>query len=505
MKKTILTLAFALAQIVTFAQAPAIQWQKTIPGDIYTYETCMKQTTDGGYVFAGYNYPTSYANFKVVKVDSSGLIQWQISLGGSGDDMANSIQQTTDGGYIVAGSTTSTNGDVTGNHGGADYWIVKLSASGVLQWQKTYGGSFYDYAKCIQQTSDGGYIVAGQSDSINGDVTGNHGNQDAWVVKLNSSGVIQWQKSLGGTNIDRPTSLQQTSDGGFIMVSYTLSTDGDVAGNNVGGYWVVKLNASGVLQWQNTYGGTGTGYDFATSIQQTSDGGYVVGGHTNSSTGDVTGFHGGYGDDFWIVKISNSGVLQWQKTLGGINDDWAQSTQQTADGGYIVAGLTYSNDGDVTGFHGGNGADFWIVKLNSNGALQWQKTLGGTDDDQAISILQTIDGGYVVSGGSSSIDGDITSGQTGWWLVKLGPDLATTDFQQQNITLFPNPATNKLHLQTANNISLDKITITDLTGKVVLTQTSNTTQVNVELLASGMYIIEAVSGDEKLISKFLKD
>jgi hypothetical protein len=176
----------------------------------------------------------------IVKLDTHGNIQWQKSLGGSGFDSIASIQQTSDGSYIIAGVLESSDSDVTG--GGYDFWIVKLDSLGTLQWQKSLGGSDNDEAKSIQQTSDGGYIIAGSSFSNNGDVTGNHGNQDYWIVKLDSLGTIQWQKSLGGSEEDEAKSIQQTSDGGYIIAGSSFSNNGDVTGNHGGfDYWIVKL------------------------------------------------------------------------------------------------------------------------------------------------------------------------------------------------------------------------------------------------------------------------
>ncbi len=196
--------------------------------------------------------------------------------------------------------------------------------------------------------------------SNDGDVSGNHGIVDSWIVKLNSSGDIIWQKCFGGTDDDVAFSIQQTSDGGFIVAGYTSSNDGDVSGNHGGGdYWVVKLDSSGTIQWQKCLGGTDN--DEAKSIQQTSDGGYIVAGETWSNDGDVSGNHGN--SDYWVVKLNSSGDIEWQKCLGGTVKDIAKTIQQTSDGGFIVAGYTNSNDGDVSGIHG-DYYDFWVVKLN---------------------------------------------------------------------------------------------------------------------------------------------
>ena len=296
-------------------------------------------------------------------------IEWQKSLGGSYFDEARSIQQTSDGGYIVAGNSYSNDGDVSGNHGEWDYWIVKLNDTGNIQWQKCLGGSEFDIAYAIQQTSDGGYIVAGMTESNDGDVSGNHGYDDYWVVKLDDTGNIQWQKSLGGSSIEKAQSIQQTLDGGYITAGYSYSNNGDASGNHgASDYWVVKLDDTGNIQWQKSLGGSES--EWAYSIQQTTDGGYIVAGWSYSNNGDVSENHGD--DDYWVLKLDNTGNIQWQKSLGGSSVEWAHSTQQTSDGGYIVAGWSKSNDGDASGNHGET--DVWVVKLAGSGVTTYEIT-----------------------------------------------------------------------------------------------------------------------------------
>ncbi len=417
-----------LATDTAFAQAPSIQWQKTLGGTGVDNTFSVWPTTDGGYITAGYSDSNDGdvagnhggLDYWVVKTDVAGNISWQKSLGGSGQDIPYAIQQTGDGGYIVAGSTTSNDGDVSGNHGNDDYWVVKLDASGNIVWQKTLGGSGTDDAKYIQQTSDGGYIVAGVSTSLNGDVTGNHGtgvDMDYWVVRLDGSGNIIWQKSLGGPGADYSSCVQQTSDGGYIVAGSSYSKTGDVSGNHNGyDYWVVKLGGSGNIVWQKSLGGSDD--DNAYSIQPTADGGYVVAGVAKSMDGDVSGSHG---IDAWTVKLDGSGNIVWQKALGGTGTDVANAIQQTSDGGYIVAGYTSSTDGDVTSNYGV--VDYWVVKLNSSGNIVWQKSMGGSGIDIANAIHQTTDGGYIVAGYSTSTDGEVSGnhgGSSDIWIVKLG-------------------------------------------------------------------------------------
>lgn len=410
------------------AQSPAIQWQKSLGGSGADQANAIRQTGDGGYIVAGQTGSTDgdvafshgSNDFWVVKLKNDGTIEWQKSLGGSGDDAAQSIQPTADQGYIVAGYSNSTDGDVTGNHGGYDYWVVKLDNTGGIQWQKSLGGSASELAYAIQPVADG-YIIVGKAAFNNGDVTGNHGNSDYWVVKLKNDGSIEWQKSLGGWGEDVPNSVQSTTDGGYIVAGYTGSIDGDVTANHGSfDYWIVKLSGSGSIQWQKSLGGSDI--DFAQDIQSTPDQGCVVAGYSSSTDGDVTGNHGTY--DYWIVKLSNDGTIEWQKCFGGSTDDIAESIQLTTDGGCIVAGKALSNNsGDVTGNHG-NG-DYWLVKLNGSGVLQWQKCLGSSEREFTRSVQLTTDGGYIVGGTSfNTNNGDVTGnhGSHDYWVVKLMPD-----------------------------------------------------------------------------------
>lgn len=344
------------------------------------------------------------------------LLQWQKSLGGSANDECRAIQQTKDGGYIVAGFTASTDGDISSNHGMDDIWIIKLNEEGAIQWQKTLGGTNADRVYSILQTNDNGYILAGASASDDGDLLENHGDADCWVLKLNETGDILWQSVFGGSQLDRTRSIQQTNDGGFIVAGFTMSTDGDVSGNHGGAdYWVLKLNETGQIQWQKTLGGQFD--DLASCIRQTGDGGYIVGGTTASFNGDVSANHGM--NDFWVVKLDAAGVIQWQKVFGGNRDDVFYALVPTLDGGYILAGYTESTTGDVTGFKGER--DCWVVKINETGQIQWQKTLGGNYYEEATSILQMQDGTYIMSASVYSKAGDVTNnhGARDYWVVQL--------------------------------------------------------------------------------------
>jgi hypothetical protein len=279
-----------------------------------------------------------------------------------------------------------------------------------IQWQKSFGGSADDEANCIKQTMDGGLVVAGFAYSNDGDVTGGHGGSDLWVVKLNTTGNIVWAKTYGGSNNEGAESIQQTSDKGYIVAGYTNSNDGDVE-NNHGGYdcWVVKLDSNGKKIWAKTYGSGSL--DWAYAIQQTTDGGYIMAGYASGNGGDVTGNHSS-NDDYWIVKLDNNGNIVWQKCFGGTDMDDAHSVQQTSDGGYIVVGTAYSNNGDVHGQHYTgfiSSPDVWVIKLNATGDTLWTKALGGSGVDGGYYVQQTSDGKYIIAAEASSNNGDLTT------------------------------------------------------------------------------------------------
>ena len=357
----------------------------------------------------------------VQKVNSSGVLQWQKSFGGSQDDIGECIITTSDGGYLISGMTSSNDGDVSGNHtiasGYWDAWLIKISSTGTLQWQKCYGSTGSEDARYVIQTTDGGYIFTGESEVNNGDVTGNHGGFDIWCVKVNSSGVLQWQKSFGGTGSDRGWEIKATNDGGYIICGTTVSFNGDVTGNH--GYydaWILKLSSTGTLQWQKCYGGLGV--EEAWGITLTSDGGYIFVGYSNSTNGDVTLNNGS--NDVWVVKINNTGVLEWQKSFGGSAADVGHCIIATSDGGYILSARSGSNDINVSGNNGND--DAWVLKLSSTGILQWQKCVGSYGNDAGLDIQTTTDGGLILACGVGGNGGDASGfhgGLSDAWLVKL--------------------------------------------------------------------------------------
>jgi len=309
----------------------------------------------------------------------SGCSKWNKTFGGSSYDYAYAVQQTSDGGYILAGFTDSFGA------GYDDAWLIKTDANGNKIWDRTFGGSSSDEAYAVQQTSDGGYILAGYTISFGA------GWVDAWLIKTDTNGNKVWETTFGGSSTDFALAVQQTSDDGYILAGIT-----DSFGAGYEDAWLIKTDADGNKIWDKTFGGIHS--DYAYAVQQTSDGGYILAGYTQS--------FGAGKEDAWLIKTDANGNKVWDKTFGGGNPDLAEAVQQTSDSGYILAGVTCSF-GDKQG-------DAWLIKTDANGNKVWDKTFGGSNPDYAYAVQQTSDGGYILAGYTQSFG----AGQYDAWLIK---------------------------------------------------------------------------------------
>jgi len=337
------------------------------------------------------------------------------TFGGSNNDSGQSVIATSDNGYAVLGFTQSNDLDITDKSDESfDYWILKFNAQDQLEWSKTYGGSSNDRGSSLIQTQDNGYALLGFTQSTDGDITQNQGSDDFWLVKLDPSGTIQWQKTYGFQGMDRGISIIQTNDQGFLIVGILDVTGsgglGDTnfnrnfnANRHAGGdYWAIKVNSSGDLQWSRYFGGNNT--DTPQDVIETDDNAFIIVGGSDSNDTDISNNIGTY--DFWITKISNTGDLIWERSFGGSQIDEARGIIKTTDGNYIVSGDTRSDDNNISNNKGA--ADIWLIKISTNGDLLWEKTIGGTDFDVIRAMKSTSDGGIILSGSSRSGNGDVT-------------------------------------------------------------------------------------------------
>jgi hypothetical protein len=358
------------------AKAPTAQrWSRTFGGALGDQGNCVCQLPDGCYVLAGGT--DSYGeggDVYLVKVTGSGTEVWSRTLGGTSADWANSIRPTSDGGYIMAGVTYSY------GEGIGDAYLLKADENGYEVWKNTFGGELDDRAECVGLTSDGGYIVAGYTESFGA------GEYDFYLVKADQDGQEMWTKTFGGSADDQAKCVQQTSDGGYILAGMSRSFDPAEYSDCL----LVRTDSDGNEIWSKNLGGSSN--EEAHWVQQTSDGGYIVAGLTTSFGAGLT--------DVYLLKTDENGNQVWHNWLGGSGREEAYCVQQTSDGGYILAGRTTST--------GAGEYDVYLVKTRSNGSEVWSRTFGGTGRDLAYSVCQTFDGGYILTGYTCSFDAAVS-------------------------------------------------------------------------------------------------
>lgn len=361
----------------------------------------------------------------------SGEIDTLLTLGGKEEDDALSVAKSKDGSFAVLGFVQSMDGDVSGKTSiDSDYWVIKFSAEGKMLWNKTYGGTDDDRGQEIIATQDGGYAILGFSKSDDRDVSTNNGFHDYWMAKLSASGDIEWEKSFGYPGSDQGHSLIQTRDNGYFLVGFLDVTASDGQGNDppktedagkglqnslhgVGEFWGIKLDAEGNKQWSYYYGGTNNDRSFG--VLQTQDDGYIMVGHSESDDFDITDPQGSY--DVWVVRLNKAGKMLWQKNFGGSGIEIGYAVTSTEDGNFIVVGDTRSTDKDISTPLGN--ADFWVIKFDPNGNMIWEKTYGGSNFESARTIKPMGDGNFLIAGSSRSFDMDLTEnkGKNDCWAI----------------------------------------------------------------------------------------
>jgi len=402
-----------------FAQNPEIMFQRSINGGADNYGRTISATAEGGFLIAGELYgENDTVNYLITKVDEENLLIWQQAYGGSGHELPAKILTTRDGGSIVVGYSSSADGDVSENKGWDDCWVLKLDTDGSIEWERSFGGLSRDLGNNILTTSDGGYLIAATTKSTDGDVSSNHGGTDFWLLKINTTGDIQWEKTYGGSEDETFSDLEQLNDTTFLLFGSSRSADGDVGANHGGkDYWLVKIDTTGTLFWEKNYGGSES--DNGAAIDLKNDGGFVLGGSSKSTDGDVTKNFGL--DDFWVLSCNANGSIQWQRSYGGSNNDVLKELK-AMDGGILLTGYSYSWDVDVQDNHGKS--DMWVVKTYSNGQMKWSRSLGGSKVDGADAMTFSKDFGYLIAGYTESLDGDVeeSSGNMDMWVVKLCED-----------------------------------------------------------------------------------
>jgi hypothetical protein len=472
----ILCLSLLLINISTNAQEGSLVWSKTFGGWDAEFYCVAEQTYDNGYIVAGYTYSFSFPAYAwFIKLDANGDSTWSKLYGPEGT-FSFSVQQTLDGGYITTGDAWN---DSTAS---TDVWLMKTDEIGNTLWTKKFGGyTYYDAGFDVKQTIDGGYIIIGDTYSFG------VGERDILLIKTDSLGNTAWMNTFGGSNYEYGRSVQQTNDGGYILIGAT-----DSFGEGNYDLWLIKTNSIGDSIWSKTFGGAL--YDFGVTALQTSDLGFVLAGSTKS--------FGSGAADIWLIKTESDGDSIWSKTYGGMLDDYGYYMDETSDGGFVIVGGTESfGAGDI---------DVYLLRTDSFGDTLWTKTYGGVYEDEGYSVSQTTDGGFIIAGSTESFG----EGSDDFWIIKtdsLGnttyPTKVDDDFKPvldfRLLQNFPNPFNpkTKIYYQIPELIFVT-LKVYDVLGNEITTLVNDekpTGEYEVEFdgvgLPSGIYFYRMKAGD----------
>ncbi len=499
-----------------------ILWEKSYGGKHAEYLFDAQPTPDYGFILAGSSSSGKNGNksefsqgnldYWVWKMDEKGELDWQKSFGGSGDDFLQTIRLTNDGGFILAGTSNSAKSiqKNENSRGQEDFWILKLDARGGEMWQKTIGGNGQEKLNSIIQTIDGGYLIGGSSSSdVSGEKTeANRGNLDYWIIKLNKSGNIQWQKTYGGSQFDLLKSVVQTKEGGYLLAGYSNSVaSGDKIENNigVGDYWIIKTDDKGDILWQRTLGGDKD--DQLNCLIKLVDGSYVLGGNSNSNATNNKS-KGSKGTDFWVLKIDEDGEIIWQETYNYGKIDVLTSIVENPDGTMLIGGYAQSevmgtSMKDKEGIN-----DYIALKINNKGEEIWDKIVGSNGEDLMKKTIVTRDGGYLLTGtskGKISRDKNSGKGSNDFWVVKL-KDKDKPQKTKAPIEAIPNPVQTYTNVIVGFEFDSGTATLYDLSGRQLqqFEIQDRTVPIDLSKYPEGIYIVEVRTNTHDNSVKIIK-
>lgn len=498
--------------------AQDILWEKSYGGKQAEFLFDVVATPDYGFILAGSSVSKKSGNktednrgdldYWVWKMDEKGDLDWQKSLGGSAQDKLRCVILTNEGGFLLAGSSESSEGfdKKDKNKGSSDFWIIKLNAKGGEEWQKTIGGSGQDELTTVVRTRDGGFVIGGSSSSSNsGDKTSlAFGGMDYWVMKIDIDGKIVWQSSFGGIYNDELRSIAITEDGGYLLGGSSNSPDsGNKLHKNLGqsDYWIVKLDKDGQQQWQKTIGGKGD--DQLYVAHTTADGNYLLGGNSNSESGDNKRSSNQSGTDFWVLKLDKEGTILWQETYNIAKVDVLTSLVENDDktillGGYAQGEIIKKNNPikknqDIDAKVKSGTYDYVAIKLNEKGEEIWRKDVGSEGQDILKKVIETRDGGYLMAGtskGKISNDKNSGIGSTDFWVVKL-KDKQKPKESKKPVEAIPNPAIDYTNVIVGYEFNKGVATLVDIAGHILqqFEITDRTIPIDLQGLPEGVYIV----------------
>ena len=484
-KYIILPIILSLFSLLS-AGAPDTLWTRVYGDTAVEGGYSIQQTSDGGFIIAGRTNSFGAGGYDVylIRTNSNSDTLWTRTYGGASGDEGHSVQHTNDSGYIIVGSSMS--------FGASDFdvYLIRTNPNGDTLWTKTYGNTLSNYGYSVQQTDDGGFIIAGATW-----LSGIGSGSDAYVIRTDSEGDTLWTKTYSGpddSTYESGRSVQQTSDGGFVIIGNTFEEDST---NTIDNFWYVYLirtDSNGDTLFTKTYGGEN--FDWAQSGQQTSDGGFIIVGET--STDNL------YSRDVYLIRINSNGDTLWTRMYGGAKNDGGYSIQQTSDGGFIIAGRTSS--------FGAGGFDVYLIRTNSNGDSLWTKTLGGAYGDEGKAVLQTSDGGFIVAGFTEPL----IAFKSDVYLIRLEPEVGIQDLpknfiEQNNFTVSYNYANNLISIRyTIPYYTHVKLEIYDIQGRLIkvitdkfMNKGSHSVNWDSKKFGSGVYYIKLTTGNNTLIRK----
>lgn len=437
----------------------------------------------------------------IVKLNNNGDTLWSKSVGGSSDDFLYGITSTDDGGIIAVGFTSSEDYYIHENKGMTDCWAVCLNINGDTLWSKTYGGSSMDFATSITKTNDGFFVIGGFVASSDGDVSGNHGGMDMWTFMINNEGNFIWGKTIGGSGDEQLFTIKKSIDNKFLIVGSTNSSDGDFVTNEGGiDIALAKLDVTGNIIFSKSYGASSdeTGY----SLYQNEIGDIQICGATNSINGIFTDNHGAY--DAFVLNIDSIGQLLWSQCYGGSSFDMAYNILPSENKSSLVISESWSLDGQVSENFGY--CDIWTFQIDSTGNLMWDESFGGVSTDMPCDAIVTTDDKFIIAGNTSSWDTYGGYGDENCWLFELESETTGTEMiSDNNLTIYPNPVSDQLTINlNTRQIEQASLEIVNINGHIIHKESfSEITNINMSRFPNGIYFIKINASNNYEIHKII--